>query len=168
VFVYWDFCAGNLFLCPTPFVWGGSSVPPALSTVCVLIQFAFQFSGAVWFWMLLAGSGDHFCDLLPALLWRVAYYLPALSLYCLSCVSSVLRLAPCPSPSLQCSFSVPPALSTLFDYSSLFVIQFCWGASVCPGTALVYVPGGGWGSSMWCVMLTYLFCQMMCRQVWSQ
>jgi hypothetical protein len=42
-------------------------------------QFVFQFCGAFWFWMLLSGLGDEFCDPLPALLgeWLVACGLSA-------------------------------------------------------------------------------------------
>jgi hypothetical protein len=49
----------------------------------------------------------------------------------------------------------------MLGYSSLFVVQFCWGGgSVCLRAVLVYVPGGGWGSSTWCVTFTCLFCQI--------
>jgi hypothetical protein len=50
------------------------------------LLFVFQFCGTLWFWMLLSGSGDQLCDLLPALLWGVAYCLPTVSLYCCFCV----------------------------------------------------------------------------------
>jgi hypothetical protein len=40
----------------------------------------FQFCRAVWFWVLLTGSGGELCDPLPALLQGVAYYLPALGI----------------------------------------------------------------------------------------
>jgi hypothetical protein len=47
---------------------------------------------------------------------------------------------PPPFSSVVSAFHLPPLLS-VFDYSSLFVFQFCWGgrASVCPGSVLVYV-----------------------------
>jgi hypothetical protein len=44
------------------------------------LLFDFQFFKAVWLWVLLSGSGDEFCDLLPALLWGVAFCLLALGL----------------------------------------------------------------------------------------
>jgi hypothetical protein len=59
--------------------------------------------------VLLTGSGDDFCDPLPALLRGVSY-------------------------------------SLLFSFIR-------WG-SLCPGAVLIYAPGSGWGSSVWCVVLT--------------
>jgi hypothetical protein len=44
------------------------------------LLFVFQFCRAVWNWVVLTGSGDELCDLLPALLQGVAYHPPALSL----------------------------------------------------------------------------------------
>jgi hypothetical protein len=49
----------------------------------------------------------------------------------------MLSLAPCPAPFLWCRFSIPaPTLHSMFDYSLLFVLQFCWGGG---GISL---PGG--------------------------
>jgi hypothetical protein len=63
-------------------------IPPAPPAVCVVLQFTVCFSvfGAIWFWMLLSGSGDELCDPIPFLLQGMAYCLPTLSLHCLSCV----------------------------------------------------------------------------------
>jgi hypothetical protein len=44
------------------------------------LLFVFQFCRAVYLLMLFTGAGDEFCDLLPALLWGVAYHPPALCL----------------------------------------------------------------------------------------
>jgi hypothetical protein len=51
----------------------------------------------------------------------------SLPFLCLFTDRLVLRLAPCTSPfsSAGSAFRPPPLLS-MFDYSSLFVIQFCW------------------------------------------
>jgi hypothetical protein len=53
---------------------------PLLSVCYDSSLFVFQFCGAVWLWVLLTGSGDELCDLLPALLWGVAYRQPTLHL----------------------------------------------------------------------------------------
>jgi hypothetical protein len=110
--------------------------------------FVFQFCMAVQFWMLLSISGDESCDPLPSLLWGVAYCLHTLCLHCLSCVCLLTVwcwnqfFAPPPFSSALSVFQLPSPMS-LLDYSSLFVVQFCWGESVFPGAVLVYVPGGG-------------------------
>jgi hypothetical protein len=44
VFVYLEFSTGVLFLCPILFHWVRFSVPPAPSTVCVLLEFTVYFS----------------------------------------------------------------------------------------------------------------------------
>jgi hypothetical protein len=44
------------------------------------LLFVFQFCRAVWLWVLLTGSGNEFCDPLPALLQGVAYHLPSVNL----------------------------------------------------------------------------------------
>jgi hypothetical protein len=53
-------------------------VPKAPSTLSVLWLFTvcFQFCGPVWLWVLLTGSGNELCGLLPTLLLGVAYRLP--------------------------------------------------------------------------------------------
>jgi hypothetical protein len=79
---YWDFSS-----LPYPLSLGRFSVPCTPSTVCVWLKFTvFQFSWAVWFLVLLSGSRDQVSDPLPALLWRIACCLLALSPCCLSCV----------------------------------------------------------------------------------
>jgi hypothetical protein len=127
--------------CHTPFLWGMFSVLPAPSA----IHFVFQFCGAVHFWMLLSDLGDKLCDPLPAFLWGGAHHSPTLSLHCLSCVYFLLvwdlvyLLAPTPFSCAVSAFHWSPLLS-VFDYSLLFVIQFCCGGDE---SALVYVPWGG-------------------------
>jgi hypothetical protein len=54
--------------------------PPLLSVCYDGLLFIFQFCGAVWLWVLLTSSRNELCDPLPALLWGVAYRLPALCL----------------------------------------------------------------------------------------
>jgi hypothetical protein len=44
VFVYWEFSIGSLVLCPTPFLWGRFSVPPAAFAVSARLQFVVCFS----------------------------------------------------------------------------------------------------------------------------
>jgi hypothetical protein len=71
---------GVYFFAPPPFSGAGSvfHLLPSLSMLDYNMLFVFQFCRAVWFWMLLFGSGDHLCDPLPALLRGMAYCLPAL------------------------------------------------------------------------------------------
>jgi hypothetical protein len=76
VCVYWDFCTGDFSLSLPPFS-GADSVfhqPPQLSVCCDGLLFVFQY------WVLLTGSGDELCDLLPALARVVTYCLPTLHL----------------------------------------------------------------------------------------
>jgi hypothetical protein len=98
--------------------------------------------------MLFSGSGGKLCNPLPALFHGVAYRPSTLSLHCFS---SVCLLIVCTEIS-----SLPLPLSP--DYSLLFVIQFCLGVGVISllGAVLVCVPGGGYGSSAQCVVLTHL------------
>jgi hypothetical protein len=63
VFVHWVLGTESLAPCPTPFLWGKFSIPPAYSTIGVWLQFTvclfvFHFCKAVRFWMLLSGSGE--------------------------------------------------------------------------------------------------------------
>jgi hypothetical protein len=85
---------GGLFLCLTPFSGADSVLHPPLmlSVLDYSSLFGFQFYRTVQFWILLSGSGDHLCDPLPFLCWRVAYCPPALSLHCLSCVYLLIVL----------------------------------------------------------------------------
>jgi hypothetical protein len=69
---------GGLFLCLAPFLWGRVSAllaAPLLSACCDGSLFVFQFCGAVKILVLLTGSGDEFCDPLPALLQAMSYHL---------------------------------------------------------------------------------------------
>jgi hypothetical protein len=136
--------------------------------------FVFQFWRAFWFWML-SGSGVQLCDPLTALLCCSGLLphpcsQPLLLFFYLFTENSALRvylLASPPFPRADSAFHLPRPQS-LFDYSSLFVVQFCWGGSVCPGAVLVYVTGGGQGSPAQCVVLTCSFCQLTSRQVGSR
>jgi hypothetical protein len=159
---------GVYFFAPPSFSGAGSVFHPPhlLSMLDYSLLFIFQFCRGVQFWMLFPGSGVQLCNLLPALLWGVAYQPPSLSLHCLSCV--YLLIAPCSSSFLQCSFSVPlPLLLSVSDYSLLFVIQFCWGGINLPRGCAGFCSQGVDRGFVWCVVLTCLFCQLTCRQVWS-
>jgi hypothetical protein len=95
-----------------------------LSVLDYSLLFVFQFCGKVQFWVLLSESGDHLCDLFPALLWSglsPACCQSLLPFLCLFTDSLVLSLAPCPSPFFWCSFSVPPTLSTLYVWLKFIV-----------------------------------------------
>jgi hypothetical protein len=62
---------------------------------------------------------------------------------CLFTDSLALRPAPWPSPFLWCTFRVPPTLSTVHtNYSSQFVIQFCWEGISLPRVCAVFCSPG--------------------------
>jgi hypothetical protein len=64
----------------------------------------FQFCSVVCLWMLLTGSGDEFCGLLPALLQAAAHELP---IHCqLFCLSNLCLLKICVEIS---SLFLPPS-----------------------------------------------------------
>jgi hypothetical protein len=95
------------------------------------LLFVFQFCGAIWFgYCPLAhtiSSVFHYLTCFGG--WLIAHLLSVFTAFlCLFTDSSVLRLAACPCPFLLCSFNIPPApLLSMFDYKSLFAMQFCWG-----------------------------------------
>jgi hypothetical protein len=60
-------------------------LPPLLS-VLDYNSVCFSVLWAVWFWMLLSGSGEQLCDALPVLICGMTYCPPTLSLHYLSCV----------------------------------------------------------------------------------
>jgi hypothetical protein len=69
---------GAYFFALPPFS-GASSLfhkPPLLPVCYDSLPFVFQFWETVWLLVLLTGSEDELCDLLPALLWGVAYHFP--------------------------------------------------------------------------------------------
>jgi hypothetical protein len=125
VFIYWAFSTEFSSLPHSLSLLQVQHVPPP-PAVCVWLQFTVCFSvcGAVQFWMLLSGSGDHLCDPLPALLLRVAYCLPTLSLCCCSCVYLLIVccwvyiLASPPFSGAGSACHLPSPLSVL-NYSSL-------------------------------------------------
>jgi hypothetical protein len=66
-----------LFLCLAPFSVATSVIhqlAPCCQCVVMVLCLFFQFCRAVWLWMLLTGSGDELCGLLPALCQAVAYH----------------------------------------------------------------------------------------------
>jgi hypothetical protein len=72
---------GVYFFALSPF--SGAGIVPSATSASVFYDgslFVFQFCRTVWLWVLLTGSGDDLCDLLPALLQGVAYRPPALLL----------------------------------------------------------------------------------------
>jgi hypothetical protein len=69
---------------------------------------------------------------------------------------------PCSPGQVQCSTSTS-AVSVRLRFD-VCIFQFCWGDSVSPGAVLDYVPWvceSRWGSHVWCMMLTCLFCRLM-------
>jgi hypothetical protein len=121
----------DLFHCLALFFWGkvsDLSVGPLLSVCCDGLLIIFQFCSVIWLWMLLTGSGDELCGLLPALFQAAAYQLLAV---CPSAFPAFVywkfrgRSATCPSSLLQCTFSNPTLLLCVsfqfLVYCSFFV-----------------------------------------------
>jgi hypothetical protein len=72
----------GLFLCLVPFLWGkvsDLSVGPLLSECCDGFLIIFKFCSVILLWILLTGSGDELCGLLPALFQTAACCLPTVS-----------------------------------------------------------------------------------------
>jgi hypothetical protein len=128
---------GGLFLCLIPFLCGKVSDPSAsllLSACCDGSLFVFQFCRVIWLWVLLTGSGDELCGLLPALLQTVAYHPPAVSppafpAICLLIVCVEISSLPHPPSPVSALFVfLPPLLCASFQfivYCTVFC--FCWG-----------------------------------------
>jgi hypothetical protein len=125
---------GGFFLCLAPFLWGKISDPsasPLLSGCCDGLLIIFQFCSVIWLGMLLTGSGDEFCGLLPALFQAMAYHPPAFSPSAFPAFvywKFTRRSAPSSSPLLWCPFSNSiPLLCVSFQflvYCSVVVV-FC-------------------------------------------
>jgi hypothetical protein len=158
VLVYWDFHGWGLFLCPSPFLWGRFSVPSATPCYqCVMTVHCLFFN--------FEGHFDFLCCLLAREISSVICYLPCFSEWLIAHPPPApalgfpafpalvyqlltLRLAPCFSPFLQCTFIVPTPSAVVLHCSSLFFVQFfCGGRPVCPGAVLVYPKGGWWNSA---------------------
>jgi hypothetical protein len=95
------------------------------------------------------------------------HYTSTFNLCCFTCICSLKcgaeSSAPCPTPVLWDKLRVPPPPPLLvLDYSSLF-FSFIGGDSVCPGTALDYVPRGVVRKS--CVVFDSADSS---KQLWSQ
>jgi hypothetical protein len=116
----------------------------------------FQFCSVIWLWMLLTGSGDKHCGLLPAL-----FHPPTVGpspfpgfVYW----KFMWKSAACPSALLWCAFSNSAPLLCVSFLSSLFIVQFFFGGGLqgsqsAQGAMLVYP---SWG--IYCVMLgSHLF-----------
>jgi hypothetical protein len=178
---YW-----GLISLPCPFLWGKVSDPsasPLLSACCGGLLIIFQFCSVIWLWMLLTGSWDVLCGLLPALFQAATYHpttvgpsaFPAFVYW-----KFTWRSAPCSSPLLPCAFSNSiPLLCLRFQflvYSSVFCLFVFWffffffllgsGGQSVQEAMLVY-PRCGWENS---VMLGahLLVCWMSPKQVWSR
>jgi hypothetical protein len=98
--------------------------------------------------MLLTGSGDEFCGLLPTLLQTVAYHPPAVGLptfpaVCLLIVCMDVSCLPLP-PSSALSTFLP--LCCVLVFSSLFIVQFCGGGVSLP-RGYAGLSRGGWGNT---------------------
>jgi hypothetical protein len=134
---------GGLFLCLAPFIWVKVRDPSAsslLSTCYDGLLIVFQFCSVVFLWVLLTGSGEELCGLLPALFQAAAYHLPAIgpSAFPAICLLKLAhRLAPCSSTLLWGTFSFPPPLLCasfqFIVYYSIIFLQRGGGASVSQG-----------------------------------
>jgi hypothetical protein len=136
---------GVLFLCPIPISRAGSAFhPPWTDTSAVVcfsvLQGSLILDASLWLrrWSLwsttfpASGSG-----LSPTCCQSLLPFL------CLFTDSLALRPAPWPSPFLWCTFRVPPTLSTVHtNYSSQFVIQFCWEGISLPRVCAVFCSPG--------------------------
>jgi hypothetical protein len=139
---------GVLFLWLTPFLWGKVSDPsasPMLSACCDGLLIIFQFCSVLWLWVLLTGSGDELCWLLPGLFQAAAYHpptvgpLPFQPLFTESSCGDQL-LAPNPFSSV---LSATPPLCCVLVFSSLFVFSCCVCVCVCgSGVSLPRVYAG--------------------------
>jgi hypothetical protein len=153
----------GLFLCFAPFLWGKVSDPsagPLLSVCCDDLLIVFQFCSVIWLCLLLTGSGDELCGLLPALFQAVAYHLPVVGLLPFqhlftenSCRDLLLALL-----AFSSALTAPRPLRCVLVFSSLFILLFCFvlqgrGGQSAQGAMLVY-PRGGWGDMMWHLVLT--------------
>jgi hypothetical protein len=77
-------------------------------------------------------------------------------------------LVHCPTSFLWGRFSIPPpsTVSVRLQFTDCFS-ALLGGGSVCPGVALVYVPGGWVRKSHVVGDVYWSFCQLTHRQVWS-
>jgi hypothetical protein len=105
--------------------------------------------------MLLTGSGDVLCGMLPALFQAVTYHWPAVSLLTFQSLfteslhgDQLLAL-----PQFSGTLTAPCPLCCVLVFSSLFIVQFFFVSVFCRAggqsaqwTMLVY-PRGGWGST---------------------
>jgi hypothetical protein len=165
---------GGLLLCLTPFVWGkvnDLSAGPLLSA-CDGFLFVFQFCRAIWLWVLLTGSGEELCGPLPALPQAVAYHpptvgLPAFPTICLLIVHREISSLLLPPSLVHLQHFCP--LCCVLVFTSLFIVQFffCEGGGQSAQGAMLIYPRGGWGNTVWCLVLTCLICWMSPKQVWS-
>jgi hypothetical protein len=100
------------------------------------LLFVFQFCGAVWFWVLLTGSLDELCGLLPALFQAVVIthllwgLLPFQLLFTESSWGDQL-FASLPFSGALTEF-LPPLLCASFQFV-FYSVGFFAGVSVCPG-----------------------------------
>jgi hypothetical protein len=135
-----------------PFFGEGSAFHPP--TLLWMLDYSsltvFQFCGAVWFWMLVSGSGD---PLLPCFReWLITHSLSAFA--------DILvfiywwfgaEFSSLPHPFLWCRFSIPPAPSiSMLDYSSIFVIHFCGRGISLPRGFMITGVVRGFLSGVWC------------------
>jgi hypothetical protein len=121
---------GGLFLCLTHFLWGKVSDLSASPSVGILWFADFQFCSVICLWMLLTGSGDELCGLLPALIQEAAYHLPTVGpsfqtlLKAGAEISSLLFHPSCARSATRFS---------CVSFQLLIVVFFCGsGGSVCP------------------------------------
>jgi hypothetical protein len=105
---------GGLFICLTPFLWVKVSdhqpAPCFQLAVNDGLLIVFKFCIVVWLWMLLSGSVDELCGVIPALFLAAAYHQPTVGppafpafVYWMFAWRSV----PCSSPLFWCTSSIP-------------------------------------------------------------
>jgi hypothetical protein len=130
------YSCNSVWSAPPPARWGNS----VLSTALSLRKLAQQFSiPLLWEADLLHHCSQILLPVPPSLV---------------EIFGSLLH--PCSPRLVQCS--TPPPLSVV-DYNSLFMfLSFVQGGSICPGAVLDYVPGDGWESPVWCLLLTCWVC----------
>jgi hypothetical protein len=177
-----------LFLCLAPFLWGkvsNLSAGPLLSACCDGSLFVLQFCRAVWLWLLLTGSRDELCGLLPALLQAVAYPLHAISLPAFPAICLLIvhvEISSLLLPLFWCTFSILAHTPVCyFSFHCLFSFGlFCvWGSQSAQWSMLVY-PKGGWGNTVFTCLVWSAECllsmfgggtlprqQPTCNMAWS-
>jgi hypothetical protein len=139
VLVYWNFCAGDLFLCP--FLWGRVSVPsvpppPCYQCVMMVRCLFFNFMGQFDFGCCSLAQKMSFviCFLPRFREWLITHLLSAFLPCQLLFTDSSGEISSLPLPLSLVHFQQFFPFLCVLDYSLLLIAQFfLWGVSVCPG-----------------------------------